>query len=155
MQRWRTKPHPKDLLKPTKLWGRLFRRRLLTWCSWRAGPHKLRMLNRIVLSSFVQPMERDRPSVDTPTPDPEATQSIIDHWAPFNQRDSSITHMGDLYPTLLRVLVVDRAEEYTIHFPGSMDRKSFQRVTEDRSIRNHDFNKAIELVWLNFYRFEY
>ena len=114
------------------------------------------MLNRIVLSSFVQPMERDRPSVGTPTPDPEATQSIIDHWAPFNQRDSSITHMGDLYPTLLPVLVVDCAEEYTIHFPGFMDRRSFQCVAEDgMCIRNHDFNKTIELVWLNFYHFEY
>ena len=31
-----------------------------------ASPHKARMLDRIVLSSFVKPMEWDRPSVDTP-----------------------------------------------------------------------------------------
>ena len=30
-----------------------------------AGPHRMRMPNRIVLSSYVQPMEWDRPSMDT------------------------------------------------------------------------------------------
>ena len=36
----------------------------------KAGPRKVRMPNRMVLSSYVQPMEWDHPSVDTPTPSP-------------------------------------------------------------------------------------
>ena len=66
-----------------------------------AGPHRAMMLDRILLSSFVQPMEWDRPLVDTPNPDLEAGHSIIDRWAPFNQRDSSVANMRDLYPTFL------------------------------------------------------
>ena len=45
----------------------------------KVDPRRARMPNRIVLSSFVQLMERDRPSVDTPAPSLEAAQSIIDH----------------------------------------------------------------------------
>ena len=101
------------------------------------------MPNRIVLSSFFQPMERDRLSMDTPALGLEAC------WAPFNQRDSSVAHMRDLYPTLLRVPVVARAEEYTIPFPGFMDRKSFHCVAEDEMcIRDHDYNEMAELLSL-------
>ena len=120
------------------------------------GPHKARMPDRIVLTSFIQMMEWDRPSVDTPALGPEAAQSIIDHWAPFNQRDSFVVHMRDLYPTLLQVSVVARVEEYSILFPGFMDINSFQHVAEDgMCIHNHDFNETVELVRLNFYHFEY
>ena len=109
----------------------------------KADSHRARMPNRIVLSSFFQPMERDRLSVDTPALGQEAC------WALFNQRDYSVAHMRNLYPTLLRVSVVARAEEYTIPFSDFMDRKSFQRVAEDeRCIRNHDFNEMAELLSL-------
>ena len=112
-----------------------------------AGPRRMRMPSRIVLSSYVQPMEWDCPSMDTLAPGPKAAQSIIDCWAPFNQMDSSVAHMHDLYLTLLRVLMVARAEEYPIPFLGFMDRKSFQRVAKDEMcIHNHDFNENAELV---------
>ena len=119
-------------------------------------PRKARMPDRIVLRSFVQMMEWDRPSVDTPALGPKAAQSIIDRWAPFNKRDSFVVHMCNLYPTLLQVSVVARAEEYSILFHGFMDRNSLHHVAEDgMCIHNHDFNKTVELVWLNFYHFEY
>ena len=37
-----------------------------------ASPRKARMVDKIVLSSYIQPMEWDRPSVDTPVPGLEA-----------------------------------------------------------------------------------
>ena len=42
-----------------------------------AGPRMARMVDRMVLSSYVQPMEWDHPSVDAPVPGLETTQSII------------------------------------------------------------------------------
>ena len=42
-----------------------------------AGLRRARMSDRIVLSSFVQLIEWDRPSVDTPALGPEVAQSII------------------------------------------------------------------------------
>ena len=33
----------------------------------------------------------------------EGAREIIDRWSPFNNRESSIAHMRDLDPTLLRV----------------------------------------------------
>ena len=120
------------------------------------GLCRARMVDRMVLSSYVQPMEWDHPSVDTPVLGPEVAQSIIDRWAPFNQRDPYAVHIRDLYPTLLQVSMVARFEEYSIPFPGLIDKKSFQLVAEDGMyIRNHDFNESAELVWLNFYHFEY
>ena len=59
--------------------------------------------------------------------------------------------MSDLYPPILRVLMVARAEEYSIPFPDYLDRKSFQRVVEDGMlIRNHNFNELAELVCFGF-----
>ena len=92
-------------------------------------------------------MGLDHPSMDTPTLGPKATQSIIDPYAPFNQRDSSVARILDLYPTLLLESVVDPTEEYSIPFLGHMDRKSFQCVAEDGMyIHNHDFNVMTKLV---------
>ena len=47
-------------------------------------PCRARMVYRLALSSYVQPMEWDHPSVDAPIPSPKVSQSIIDRWAPFN-----------------------------------------------------------------------
>ena len=82
---------------------------------------------------------------------PKAAREIIDCWSPFNKRVSSIAYMCNLYPTLLRVPVVARAEDYSIPFLDYLDRKSFQRVAEDGMlIRHHDFNESAELVCFDF-----
>ena len=76
--------------------------------------------------------------------DLEAALEIINRWSPFNKKESLVAHMRDLYPTILQVSVVARVEEYSIAFPfpGYLDRKSFQRIAEDRMfIHNHDFNE--------------
>ena len=112
-----------------------------------AGPRRARIPNRMVLGSYVQPMEWDRPSTDTLALGPKVAQSIIDHWDPFNKRESLVTHIRNLYPTLLRVPVAARVEEYSIPFLGYLDRKSFQHVAKDGIlIRNHDFNESAELT---------
>ena len=69
----------------------------------------------------------------------------------FDQRDTSVTDMHELYPTNLRIPVVAVSEEHFIPFLDYMDGKSYQRVAEDRIyIHNHDFNETAELAWLNF-----
>ena len=82
---------------------------------------------------------------------PEAALELIDCWSPFNKRESSVTRMHDLYPSLLRVPVAARADEYSIPFLGYLDGKSFQRMSEDGMlICNHDFNESAELVCFDF-----
>ena len=88
------------------------------------GPRMLRGLNKLVLNSFVNPMKWDQPSANTSVPGSDAAQSIIEHWNPFNQRDTSFANMHDLYPTNLRIPVVALSEEYSISFPGYLDKKS-------------------------------
>ena len=84
-------------------------------------------------------------------PGPEVAREIIDCWSPFNKRESSVAYMHDLYPTLFRVPMVSRTEEYFVPFPNYLDRKSFQRVAKDGMlIRNHDFNESAELVSFGF-----
>ena len=69
--------------------------------------------------------EWDRPLMDTVASGPKVAREIIDYWSPFNKRESSVACMRDLYPTLLRVPMVARAEEYSVPFFGYLDRKSF------------------------------
>ena len=106
------------------------------------NPHKTRMPNWLLLSSYVPPQEWVQLSVDTMAPGLEGAREIINHWSPFKKRESSVTHMRDLYPTLLRVPVATRVEEYSISFPGYMDKETFQRVAKDGMlIRNHEFHQ--------------
>ena len=96
-----------------------------------------------MLDSYVKQMKWGRPSDDTSAPGLDAYRTIIDRWNPFKRRDSSATHMLELYPNLLRILVMARVEEYFIPFPSYMDKKSYQRVAEDGMfIRNHDFDET-------------
>ena len=70
---------------------------------------------------------------------------------PFNQRDTSVINMHELYLTNLRIQVRAVSEEYSIPFPSYMDGKSYEHVAKDGMyIRNHDFNETVELVWLDF-----
>ena len=67
-----------------------------------------------MLGSYVKLLEWARTFADMSALGPDAAWSIIDHLNPFNKRDSSVSHMRELYPNNLRVLVVARAEEYLI-----------------------------------------
>ena len=112
---------------------------------------RLRGPNKLVLNSCVKLMKWNHPSADTSIPSPDAAQSIIDRWNPFNQRDTFVTNMHELYPINLQIPVVAISEEYSIPFPDYMDGKSYPRVAKDGMyIRNHDFNETTELVWLDF-----
>ena len=80
-------------------------------------PSRKRLPDRVLLSTYVPPQERIHPPTSIITPDPESAREIIHHWSPFNQAQSPIAHMRDLYPNHFRVLVAARAEQYTIPFP--------------------------------------
>ena len=115
------------------------------------GLRRLRLPNRLMLGSYVLPQEWDRPSANTVALSLKAARKIINRWSSFDKKKSSIVQMRDLYPTLLRVPVATRAKDYSIPFPGYLDRKSFQHVAEDEMlIHNHDFNELAELVCFNF-----
>ena len=106
--------------------------------------------DRLVLSSYVEPMEWARPTEDAPALDQETVRALINYWRPFDQRDPSVTHMCDLYPHGFRVAAVAHGKEYSISFPVNLDKRSYQRLAEDGMyMHNHDFYETTELVWLN------
>ena len=116
-----------------------------------ADPCKPRGSYRLVLNSLVKSMKWDHLSADMSIPGLDVAQSIIDRWNPFNQRDTSVTNMHELYSTNLRIPMVALVEESSIPFPGYIDKISYQHVAEDGMyIRNHDFNETARLVWLDF-----
>ena len=100
-----------------------------------------------MLGSYAKQIDWGRSLVNMPALSLDEAQSIIDRWNPFDKRDSSVAHMCELYPNFLLISMAAHAEEYSIHFPSYMDKKSYQRVAEDGMfIRNHDFNETTELV---------
>ena len=108
---------------------------------------RARLPNKLMLGSYVKPMEWSRSSVDTPAPGSNETRPIVDLLNPLKKKDSSAAHMRDLYPNLLRLPVAARAEEYSIPFLIYMDKKFYQLVAEDGMfIHNHDFDETAELV---------
>ena len=92
-------------------------------------------------------MKGDHSPADASIPGPDSAWLIIDRWNPFNQRDTYVVDICELYPTNLRIPVVALFEKYSIPFPGYLDKKPYQHMAEDGMyIRNHDFNETTELV---------
>ena len=109
------------------------------------GPRRLKGPDRLVLNSPVIPMMWEQPSSG-----PYTAQSIIDRWSPFNQRDTSIAHMRNLYPINHRIPIMVLSEEYFVPFLCYLDKMSYQCMAEDgMHMRNHDFNEKAELVYSN------
>ena len=68
-------------------------------------PNGKRLPNRVLLSTYVPPQERIHSPTGMVTLDPEGALEIIHHWSPFNQTESMVAHVRDLYPNYFRVLV--------------------------------------------------
>ena len=84
-------------------------------------------------------------------PRPEGAQEIINRWNPFNRGESPVAHMEQLYPALLRMLVVVQAkgksEEYAVSVPTYACKEDLKQVVEDGMlIRNRNFVQSAELV---------
>ena len=93
------------------------------------GPHRTRMHDWLELSSCVPPQEWVHSLANTLLAQRGLGKSLT-RWSPLNKKESLVTHMRDLYPTLLRVPVVAHVEQYSIPFPYYMDRETFQCVAK-------------------------
>ena len=122
------------------------------WAKWPSlalsGARKTRPPDKLILGSYVMPLEWNRPLADALTPNQEVARLLVRKCSPFKKRDSLVAYIYDLYPQSFHVPMVARSEEYSIPFPNYMDKGSCQRVEkEGMYIHNHDFNETIELVW--------
>ena len=96
---------------------------------------------------YVPPHERIAPLAGMVASDLEGAQEIIQRWSPFNQEESPVTHMRDLYPNYFLIPVAARAKQYSISFPTYLSKVAFQSVANDGMlICNHDFYRSTELV---------
>ena len=58
-----------------------------------SDPHRPRMSDRLLLSSYIPPQEWVPHLGDTVALGQEGAQEIIDRWSPFKKRESLVTHM--------------------------------------------------------------
>ena len=107
--------------------------------------------DQLFLSTYIPPQKMIHLQIGMVALNPEGALEIIHCWNPFNQAESPIEHMRDLYPNYFRVPMVAHVEQYTISFLVYMDKEAFQLVAEDGMlIRNHDFHRSAELVCADF-----
>ena len=69
-----------------------------------------RLPDRLLLSTYVPLQERIHPPMGMVALDPEGALEIIHRWSPFNQAESPVAHMRDLYPNYFHVPVAARAK---------------------------------------------
>ena len=60
------------------------------------GARRTRPPDKMILNSYVKPLEWNHPLADVSTPDKEVAQLLIKNCNPFYKRDSSVAHMHDL-----------------------------------------------------------
>ena len=124
---------------PKQASGRL-KRPQYTWAE-RSRPL---LPDRLLLNSYLPPQGLIPPMEKVLAPEPEGAQKIINRWRPFNRGESSVDHLYELYPVLLRMPVVVRAErrgeEYVVSVPVSTSKEDLLQVVEDGMlVRNHNF----------------
>ena len=73
-------------------------------------PSRKRPLDRLLLSKYIPPQERVHPLTGMVALDLEGSLETIHRWSPFNQVESPVAHMRDLYPNYFQVPVAARVE---------------------------------------------
>ena len=105
---------------------------------------KLLPPDRILLNSYLPPCGPAPVMEEVAVPGPDDIKSILHCWKPFNQGESAVDHLDDLYPMMLRFPVRDRevgqGEEYSIvvHV-GTAKEDIYQIVENGMQIRNRNF----------------
>ena len=88
-------------------------------------PSIKRLFDQLLLNTYVPSYGRIHPPTGMVAPNLEGALEIIHCWSPFNQVESSVAHMYDLYPNNFLLLVAAHVEQYTISFPVYMDKEAF------------------------------
>ena len=119
--------------------------------SSRSGCNGMLLPDQLLLNSYIPRQGQAPPMEEVSALKPEGAQEIINRWKPFNRGESLASHMEQLYPTLLRMLIVVRArgkgEEYAVLVPSYACKEDLKQVVEDDMlIRNRNFVQSAKLV---------
>ena len=76
----------------------------------RAGPSKKWLPDRVLLRTYVPPLERVHPSTNMVALNLEDVLKIVRRWSPLNQKESQVTRMHNLYPNYFRMPMTARSE---------------------------------------------
>ena len=114
-------------------------------------PSRKRLLDQVLVSTYVSPLERVHPLKDMVVLNLEDVRKIVRCWNPLNQEESSVMHMRDLYLNYFRITVSAYSEQYTIPLPAYVDKEAFQPVADDGMlILNPNFHRLVELISADF-----
>ena len=117
----------------------------------RTGHMRLLLLDRILLNSYL-PSRSSAPAMEEViVPRPKDIKHIIHRWKPFNQGESVVDRLDDLYLRTLRMHVAALAgglgEEYSITVPVGIIKEDLQQIIEDgMQVRNRNYVQLTELV---------
>ena len=115
------------------------------------GLSKKQMLVWVVVSTYVPSLERVTPLMDTVAPDIEDMLKLTRLWSPFNQEDSPVVHMRDLYPNYFQIPMAARSEQYSVMLSVYMNKEDIHPVVDDGMlISNDNFHRLAELVCIDF-----
>ena len=70
------------------------------------------MPDRMVVSTYVPPLKRVTPLKNTMASDIEDVLKLIRRWSPFNQEDSLVVGMCNLYPDYFQIPVAASSDQY-------------------------------------------
>ena len=105
------------------------------------GPRQKRLLDQVVVSTYVSPLERVPPLTNTAASDLENVLKIVRRWSPLNQEKPPVMRMHDLYSNYFQMPVTAHSEQYYILLLVYFDKEDFQCVVDDGMlICNHNFN---------------
>ena len=84
----------------------------------RTGRKRPLLLDRILLNSYLPHIGPAPAMEEVAVLGPEDIKHILYHWKPFNQGESAVDRLDNLYPRMIRMHVATRAsrlgEEYSV-----------------------------------------
>ena len=106
---------------------------------------------RILLDSYLPPRGPALAMEEATVPRPDDIKLILHHLRPFNQGESTVDRLDDLYSRMLQMPITAReaglGEEYSVAVPVGTIKEDIQQIVEDgMQIRNRNYIQSAKLV---------
>ena len=115
------------------------------------GLKRSKLLDRIITNSYLFARGSTPPKEEVSALGLEDVKHIVRRWMPFNRSESATDRLNSLYPVMLRMPMVARAngvgKDYSVTVPAGTNKEDLQQIIDDWiQIRNRNYIQSSELV---------
>ena len=117
----------------------------------RSGLPKPPFPERIITNCYAPPRGPEPPRVEVSALGADKVKYIMRRWEPFHRGEAVTDRLNNLYPHMLRMLVVTQGmglgEDYSVSVPAGTRKEDIKLIIDDGvQVHNRNYVQSTELV---------